>query len=476
MSVPPDSLQPDSVPEEDLETLALTAWVLQRDSTKTDYIVIPFAAGILARLVLALETGQMDNEINRSEWPDIRARAQRMLDFCSEDQDSRWADEVERYTEVFSLVTIAWETYGLWLPANYAEHKHGKQTSSRGPVHLENSIAWLRENPAAPLLDMMLVAQVGTVGAADRRGNHPLLSRPSRPIRVELAKRIRAEGLTTWPQIIRMAVAAWTFESVERLGFDLAAVAHAALEFADKVVTVAISREEKATQEPPVPPLTPSEAEAAAAAARAAETIAAQTVELRDVSTQNRILTQRLVAAEAQRDALANRDARAESRAVSLTHNLAVAQQRTDDLAQQLRNLTRERDDLAAQVSVEESLALGAPPLPADALAGRKVLLFTGHAAADVREVMRKSFFEYGTTDVTCYWTDKSLGLDRVPSDAILVVDVTFMSHTKSDAVVALARKSGAWCCLSRRGTAMLAREVVARLVALEHDSAAHDS
>jgi hypothetical protein len=105
-------------------------------------------------------------------------------------------------------------------------------------------------------------------------------------------------------------------------------------------------------------------------------------------------------------------------------------------------------------------------------LAGKRVVLYTAQAAADAREAMRRSFFDLSAAEVDCYWTDKGFGPDRIPPDRIVVIDVSFMSHSAANRVVTSARKSGAWYCLTRHGAGMIARVVAARLLARRGDSA----
>ena len=468
MSRPPASRRPAGADVEEHELLVLGNAVLKRDAARTDYLVLPLAAGILARLVLALDLGQIADFVPIEAWPDIQKTARLIIERCAaEEEDALWTEDAARYGEVGDFALAAWPAFTVWTPLSYGSRKFGAQLSAAGPNYLDAAVRWLRANPGAPLLDMMLVAELGVVEVKTRRGEHPFLSRAARAVRVELAKRLRADGLTSWPRIVRAAAGSWTLAAVERLGFDLAMTAHDLLETADKVVRIASAIEARFREAPVhAPPGLNADTAVDERQDGDEETLAALEVEFRRLQTQNRILEEKAVTLQHERNALANRHARAESRAVALTENLASAQHRVTDLEWQLVVLARERDELVGQVAVEAAFAPGAPPLPTDALAGRRVLLFTGQAAADAREAMRQSFHEYGAADVTCYWTDKGQGPDRVLPDAIVVVDITFMSHSSSEAVTSLARKSGAWCCQSRRGSAMIAREVVARFLA----------
>jgi hypothetical protein len=76
---------------------------------------------------------------------------------------------------------------------------------------------------------------------------------------------------------------------------------------------------------------------------------------------------------------------------------------------------------------------------------------------------MKQSLLEYGAAEVVVYWADKERGPAVAPADALVVIEVRYMSHTNSDAFVRLAEKSGAWYCVVERGSALIGREVALR-------------
>jgi hypothetical protein len=141
-------------------------------------------------------------------------------------------------------------------------------------------------------------------------------------------------------------------------------------------------------------------------------------------------------------------DAHAEALELALTE----AKARGRELEVELAKLRRERQRELEDHAVERALVPDAQELPADVFAGRRVMLFTGHAVASTREAMRQSFFEFGATQVDCYWSDRTRGPESFPADAIVVIDVTFMSHSTSEAITGRAERSGAWCMVCRRG------------------------
>jgi predicted RNase H-like nuclease (RuvC/YqgF family) len=166
------------------------------------------------------------------------------------------------------------------------------------------------------------------------------------------------------------------------------------------------------------------------------------------------------------------RHAGADSHAATLERELSEANERNQRLESELVELRRERDRASEDAAADLALAPDAEDassvsrVPNDSFAGRRVLLFTGHAVASTREAMRESFFEVGAMQVDCYWTDKARGPETFPEEAIVVIDVTFMSHSDSASIQARAARVGAWCLVCRRGASLIGREAAARFLA----------
>jgi hypothetical protein len=184
---------------------------------------------------------------------------------------------------------------------------------------------------------------------------------------------------------------------------------------------------------------------------------------VRSLEAENDRLVEKVTRLQKERDQHVDRHAGAESRAEALKVELVASRAEIDDLELKLLMANRARQELEDQIAVDESLAEGAPP-PADCFAGRRILLFTGAQAADTREAMRSSFFEFGAQQVDCYYIDKDRGPDSYPQGSLVVVDVTYMPHTVRDPIVNRARTSGVRCFPCRRGASLIAQEVAARL------------
>ena len=165
-----------------------------------------------------------------------------------------------------------------------------------------------------------------------------------------------------------------------------------------------------------------------------------------------------------ERDRFADRDARHRSHIESLERELQSARSALTRLETQLATVRQERDLFAERIAAFESVAEDAtlPPPASDVFAGRRVLVFTGAENADTRAAFAQSFHELGAAQVDCYWADRSRGPDLYPSDAIVAIDVSFMSHATWNAIQDRARAAGAWCYWGRHGVATLSRATAA--------------
>lgn len=83
---------------------AILGAVLKRDATKSDYIVLPLVAGVLACCTLGVDASRLGLEKYREVWPSYQAEARRLLAECSEENDAGWETSPAFYrTLVVSL-------------------------------------------------------------------------------------------------------------------------------------------------------------------------------------------------------------------------------------------------------------------------------------------------------------------------------------------------------------------------------------
>lgn len=186
--------------------------------------------------------------------------------------------------------------------------------------------------------------------------------------------------------------------------------------------------------------------------------------------------------------------ARAEERVREAEAEAAAAELARDRAADELRTLKSDRDRIATRFagalsrveSLEAQLAsreaesgtaidprpsAAAPPTDAAAptapatpptLTGEHVLVFTNQQRAGVREGIRSAFEALGATMVEVIDVSRSHGPDAYPADAVVVTDITFMSHADSDAVKARATRVGCRFVQLRGGSATLAERTAA--------------
>ena len=429
------------------------ASALRADANTTDYLVLPLAAGVLAHFLLASD--QVVNPTTGSGSPEdslaeLINDARRVLEECRL-QSQIWDAGPEPYARVRDVALKGWATVSWWMPVMYASWKFHVVGAKTGSKEIAK---WIADNASAPLVDVALAGILGVHLVTTEEDAMPLLSRRARRIRVELAERLRRDELSGWPQIVRTVSSQWVEGGAARFALDLATAArivgdrvvdaHAELDArwnALQAAGKADTRREARSAAKSVPGISRAQHESILSGERA----------------RSRALEERLAALHIERDALATREARHRSRIDALTTRLAAAEERIDML---------ESGPSSTNPAVEEVVPAAPAEVPdPSALAGRQVILFTGRSAGDVREAMRRSLQAFGAADVTVYWSDRELGPDVVAPDTIVVIDVRYMSHSTSEAIVRLAERSGAWHCVTQRGAALLGRDVALRFL-----------
>ena len=444
---------------------AIAASVLKRDAAKTDYIVLPLFAGLLARITLATAMDESDEP--GAEDDELSSMAQAILDDSQVEHDAAWSESPDRYGRIAEFVLGAWSLLDALVPLSYSAMELGPYRKGLGEkADVAAVVEWLKANPGASTFEQLLIAARGVSSTEARRDEHPLLGNATRGIRVELASRLRAAGTTRWPEIVRLSAAEWNADNLGRFALVLAEMTDDLLySLTDAVMPKPeLDTGEHTGAEDHQPPADVTTRDSSAPTDGPA--VAAIQAELRETLARKTTLEQQIATLRHERDEQADRHARADSRVDALTEETHKLRARITDLEFRLLLVTRERDDLASLIFTEEQPAPADPDVAAHTLAGRRVLLYTGQAAADAREAMRQAFFDSGAAEVDCYWTNKSLGPDRVPPDRIVVIDVTFMSHATANRVDAMARRSKAQLCYTKAGSARIAQDVAARLVA----------
>ena len=431
--------------------------VLRRDAARTDYLVIPLIGGVLANCFLAEQEIEGPG-YQPSDLIDL-ARSVRDLATAARDGNS-WEDETHAYGIIANLVFCEWPELLTWGSVSWHRVRLGIGWNLRASHDLQAAVRVLAANPAPSWTEsVILAAFAGSLAGSGTRNDFHLLGKVGRPLRVVLADRMRRANLTNWPAALTAAVDDWTLPTIQQLARSQAQAGDAAIQYVadleDAQKAKAASHLTSATaplQPEPAPPARDN------GEARAAEELIEEAVaEITHWRSQRD-------RAQHERDRFADRDARHRSHIESLERELQSARSSVTRLEKQLVSVREERDTFAERIAAYESVAEDAPatPLATDSFAGRRVLVFTGAENADARASFAQAFRDLGASQVDCYWADRTRGPDAFPADAIIAVDVSFMSHSTWNAIQERARAAGAWCYWGKHGAATLGRATAA--------------
>jgi len=432
--------------------------VLRRDAARTDYIVIPLIGGVLANCFLAdAAIAGPANDIP-TELLDL-ARSIRDLATAAREGKS-WEDETHAYGIIANLVFCEWPELLAWGSVSWHRVTLGIGWTPRPSHDLAVAVRALGANPAPSWTESVILAAfaASVAGTGANRDFH-LLGKVGRPLRVVLADRMRRANLTTWPAILAAAIEDWTVPTLQQLARSQAAAGDAAIQYVSNLEDAEMAK----AQTQPASLGAPPRAEPASPSRDIGETQAAEQLIEGAIAEINHWRTQR-DRVQQDRDRLADRDARHRSHIESLERELQSSRSTVKRLEAQLATVRDERDQFAERIAAYESVAEEAPDAPpaTDTFAGRRVLVFTGAENADARAAFAESFRELGASQVDCYWSDRSRGPDVFPADAIVAVDVSFMSHSTWNAIQDRVRAAGAWCYWGKHGATTLSRATAA--------------
>jgi hypothetical protein len=199
---------------------------LVNDQQHTDYIVFPLFAGTLARCVLASRPSPPPTATTPVDTlPDAgifdHARLILKLADAATGTDS-WERDRDAFTTIVQFVVVGWDFFMRCVPDHYVTLACGWDGAS--PTSLIRAAReWMKPGNERTLTELVLFTADVANRLAARRPELPLESKAVRPLRVEIAARLRARGLTTWPSILRATVDDWSPATLERLLLDYAA-------------------------------------------------------------------------------------------------------------------------------------------------------------------------------------------------------------------------------------------------------------
>lgn len=431
--------------------------VLRRDAARTDYLVIPLIGGVLANCFLADEVIEGPGNDIGAELLEL-SRSIRDLAAAARAGKS-WEDETHAYGIIANLVFCNWPELLAWASFSWFRVRLDIGWSPRASHDLGTAVRALNADPPPSWTESVILAAyaASSAGARTSRDFH-LLGKPGRPLRVALADRLRRANLANWPAALSAAVDDWTVPTLQQFARSQAKAGDAAIHHFADLHDAAKEEAEVKVQSPAASPPELTPAPPATGETEAAEQLIEGAIaEITHWRAQRDRVQQ-------ERDKLADRDARHRSHIESLERELQSSRSAQSRVETELATLRQERDQLFERIAAYESVAEDATSAPpaTDTFAGRRVLVFTGAENADARAAFAQSFRDLGATQVDCYWADRSRGPDVFPADAIVAVDVSFMSHATWNAIQERARSAGAWYYWGRHGAATLGRATAA--------------
>ena len=444
---------------------------LVNDQQHTDYIVFPLFAGTLARCVLAScrsRSPQHPTAIDALLDTGITDHARLILQLAESPNDASWERDREAFTTIVHFVTIAWDVFMRWVPEHYVPAACEWDRVSPTSL-LKAAREWMSPRHDRTLTELVLFTADVANRAMPRKPVLPVQSKAVRPLRVEIAARLRARGLTTWPRILHASAMDWSPATLERLlgdyaadplsvsremlaalGVDVNAIDHGFEPFDDDDPFGPPFDE----PEPSVSPVSPPpDAPSPDARLEAMLTDALAQIDRSEARCQ---------AIEAERLKLADRVAGLHGRIERLTSDNASAQAALHEMEATVATLRRERDEQADRLVAEEALASASPAVPADAFGGCRVCVFVGGPTGALREELVARFSALGAADVSVYDIDRDRGPDSYPPHAIVVLGVATMGHSASEYVMGRARASRVWYFRGGYGPGRLATAAAA--------------
>jgi hypothetical protein len=170
---------------------------LVNDQQHTDYIVFPLFAGTLARCVLASRpSAQPTGPTPVDALPDtgIFDHARLILKLADAATGTNgWERDRDAFTTIVQFVVISWDVFLRWVPEHYVPLACNWDRASPTSL-IKAAREWMRPGSERMLTELVLfTADVANL-LGTRNTRVPLESKAVRPLRVEIAARLRAGG------------------------------------------------------------------------------------------------------------------------------------------------------------------------------------------------------------------------------------------------------------------------------------------
>ncbi len=313
----------------------------------TDSLVIPLVAGTLAHCVL-VSARRHRVTLTGTSVASLAEHARLILKLADmADAPESWERDRDAFATVSNFVLAGWDALLEWVPEYYVPVvAEWKDPTTAGLI--EAARAWVDRTQKRTLTELVLFsAEVANRLVPTKPEPLAIMAKPMRPIRVELAARLRGRKLDTWPRVLRASVHDWHTDALETLLFDYATAGN----LPPSVDTTL--QEERARHggesvstvedDPPaeVPDIEPREREPLGADVEALLSDAIAHLDRAEARSR---------AIEAKRLELVDRYAILQGRIDRLTTDLASARHEITGLRSELAAVRRERDELAGRI------------------------------------------------------------------------------------------------------------------------------
>ena len=312
-----------------------------------DSIVFPLVAGTLAHCVLA-SARRGETLLTGLALTGLAEHARIILKLADAASSGRsWERDRQAFSTIVEFVMAGWEVFLGCVPDHYlpviAEWKEPTATNL-----LAAARAWVERSQPRSLTELVLFSADVANRLLAEEAELPVLAKAMRPVRVELAARLHADGLTTWPRVLRASVRDWNPETLGNLLLDFASDAGGAFLAFD--TTLAEERAAwKRDKAPPADAIESAPGESASSMRREREDGFEGDAEvlLADAIAEIDRVEARVRAVEAKRLELADGYAGLQRRIERLTNELTGARQEIAGLQTELSAARRERDGIS---------------------------------------------------------------------------------------------------------------------------------
>ncbi|MDF2776355.1 MAG: hypothetical protein K0S86_5857 [Geminicoccaceae bacterium] len=318
------------------------------DQRGTDSIVFPMVAGTLAQCVLVSARRQKVTLVG-VRVATLVEHARLIIDLADAGDGPRsWGRDRDAFATVVSFVLAGWDVLLDWVPEHYVPLVAEWREPTTAAL-VKAARAWVDRTRTRTLTELVLFsADVANRLVPTTPDPLPIITKAMRPIRVEFAARLRANGLTTWPRVLHASVHDWQADALGNLLLDYASVGNMPLGV-DTTLKEEMAWEDDEADDVP-PPDAPA-ADMDADTVRAREPLGANVEALlQDAIAHLDRAEARSRAIEAKRIELADRYASLQGRVDHLTTDLASARHEITGLRLELAAVLRERDELAGRV------------------------------------------------------------------------------------------------------------------------------